>query len=48
MFYLDTRDLNSLREKLISDGIEVPPIVKREYMERGEVEVTDPPMATAS
>ena len=42
LFYLYTRDLNTLREKLLSDGIEVTPIVKREYMERGEIEVTDP------
>jgi len=42
LFYLYTRDLKSLREKLLSDGIEVPPIVKREYMERGEIEITDP------
>ena len=42
LFYLYTRDLNTLREKLLSDGIEVPPIVKREYMERGEIEITDP------
>jgi len=42
LFYLYTRDLNTLRERLLSDGIEVPPIIKREYMERGEIEITDP------
>jgi hypothetical protein len=42
LFYLYTRDLKTLREKLLSDGIEAPPIVKREYMERGEIEITDP------
>ncbi len=40
--YLYTRDLKVLRERLLADGIDVPPIVKREYMERGEVELTDP------
>ena len=42
LFYLYTRDLPTLREKLLCDGIDVPPIVKREYMERGEIEITDP------
>ena len=42
IFYLYTRDLKALRERLVADGIEVSPIVKREYMERGEVELKDP------
>jgi hypothetical protein len=42
LFYLYTPDLKTLRERLLSDGIEVPPIVKREYMKRGEIEITDP------
>lgn len=42
LFYLYTQDLRSLRERLVADGIDVPPIVKREYMERGEVELVDP------
>lgn len=42
IFYLYTRDLKALRERLVADDIEVSPIVKREYMERGEVELKDP------
>jgi catechol 2,3-dioxygenase-like lactoylglutathione lyase family enzyme len=42
LFYLYTRDLKTLRERLLADGIDVPPIVRREYMERGEVELADP------
>ena len=41
-FYFYTRDLKGLRERLVADGIEVSPIVTREYMERGEVELKDP------
>jgi len=42
LFYLYTRDLKALRELLLADGIAVSPIVAREYMERGEVELADP------
>jgi len=42
IFYLYTRDLKTLRERLVANGIEVSPIVPREYMERGEVELADP------
>ncbi|MBI2678321.1 MAG: VOC family protein [Candidatus Koribacter versatilis] len=42
VFYLYTRDLKALRERLVAEGIAVSPIVPREYMERGEVELTDP------
>ncbi len=40
--YLYTRDLGALRARLVADGVDVPPMLKREYMERGEVEITDP------
>jgi catechol 2,3-dioxygenase-like lactoylglutathione lyase family enzyme len=42
LFYLYTRDLKALRERLLGDGIKVSPIVPREYMPRGEVELADP------
>src|SRR3954469_14950261 len=42
LFYLYTRDLKALRERLVAAGVAVSPIVPREYMERGEVELTDP------
>jgi hypothetical protein len=42
VFYLYTRDLKALRKRLVAAGIAVSPIVPREYMERGEVELIDP------
>jgi hypothetical protein len=42
LFYLYTRDLKTLRERLVAAGISVSAIVRRDYMERGEVELTDP------
>src|SRR4051812_47843260 len=42
LFYLYTRDLKALRDRLVAAGIAVSAIVPREYMERGEVELADP------
>ena len=42
LFYLYTPDLKGLRERLVAEGVAVSPIVPREYMRRGEVELADP------
>lgn len=42
LFYLYVRDLKALHARLVADGVEVSPIVPREYMPRGEAELRDP------
>ncbi len=41
-FCLYTPDLPALREKLLADGVDVPPINRPDYMPSGEISLRDP------
>lgn len=42
ILYMYTPDLIGLREHLLANGIEAPPIHRPEYMPSGEIRMTDP------
>ena len=42
MLYMYTPDLAGLREHLLGNGVQVPPIRHPEYMPSGEIGITDP------